>query len=72
MGRPAGEFSKIFKKFLKKIAKMHYFLNIFQKINSSALIFAHLDEKHKLVGKFEKFTKSFSKFLKKIAKNASF
>ena len=31
--------------------------------------FARLDEKHKLLGNFEKFSKIFKKFLKKIPKN---
>ena len=71
--RDAGEFSKIFKKFLKKISKMHYFSIFFKKFNKPCVqSFARLDEKQKLFGNFERFAKIFKKFLKKISKNPLF
>ena len=47
-----GEFSKICKRFLMKIAKMHYFSIFFKKFKNHALIFLGLDEKHKFLGHF--------------------
>ena len=38
----AGEFSKIFKKLLKKIAKMHYFSIFFKKLNKPCASFARV------------------------------
>ena len=51
-------FLKIFKSFLRKLRKMHYF-TIFSKNKLSMRIFARLDEKSKLIGNFEKILKTF-------------
>ena len=60
------KFSKIFKKFLKKIAKNALFLPIFpNNLANHALIFCAFGRKTQFVGNFEKF---FKMFLKKIAK----
>ena len=56
----AGEFSKICKKFLKKMAKNAVFSPILQKnFKTMRSIFARLDEKHNCLGNFEKFLKIF-------------
>ena len=52
------EFSKTFKRILKKIAKMHYFSIIFKRSSKNALFFAGMYEKRKLLGNFEKIMKS--------------
>ena len=65
----AGEFSKIFKRFLKKIAKMHYFSRFFNKFNNRELIFRAFGEKHKVLGNFEKPLKTFKEFFKEIKIN---
>ena len=60
----------IWKKFLKKIAKMDYFRRFFKKIKNPALNFRALDEKPNCVGYFWKF---FQRFLwEKRTKNAIF
>ena len=38
----APEFLKIFKKILKKIAKMHYFGIVFKKVNKACLTFSRV------------------------------
>ena len=70
------KFSKIFKKFLKKISKC-IILHIFQKnLTYHALLFARLDEKYKLFGNSEKILEIFDensieklKFLSIFVKN---
>ena len=55
-----GNFEKIienFQRFLKKIAKVHYFGIFFKNLANPALIFARLDEKHNLLEIFRKFSK---------------
>ena len=60
---------RIFKKFLKKIAKMHYFSKFFKKLNKSCVNFSRVWTKNtngwEILIKFSKF---FKKFLMKIAK----
>ena len=64
------KFSKICKKFLKKVAKKAVFSPILQRnFKTMRSIFARLYEKHNCLGNFRKFAK---KFLKKMAKNAVF
>ena len=52
----AEEISKIFKKILRKIAKMHYFSIFFKRF---ALIFRAFVRKSQFVGNFEKILKMF-------------
>ena len=47
-----AEFSKIFKGFLKKIAKNALFWHIFQKINKPCVNFFRVWTKKQIVGKF--------------------
>ena len=49
---PSGQ--RIFKKFLKKIAKMHYLSIFFKKFNNHALIFRPFGRKTQIVGKILK------------------
>ena len=53
--------SKIFKKFLRKIAKMHYFNIVSKNLTYHALIFCGFDEKRKMLGTCGKILKSFLK-----------
>ena len=48
----AGEFSKIFKNFLKKIAKMHYFSIFFKIIHKPCVNFSCVWTKNTIFGKF--------------------
>ena len=49
----AGKFSKIFKKFCKKIAKTAVFSHILERnYKTMRSIFARLEEKHNWLGKF--------------------
>ena len=48
--------SKIFKKFLKKIAKMHYFRIFSKNLTSHTLIFPAFWRKTQFVGNFQKFS----------------
>ena len=63
-------FDKIFKCFLKKIAKNALFSHIYQRnLRNHALIFSRLDEKHKMLGNFEKFSKIMKTFHQQIVQN---
>ena len=64
----AGKFSKIYKKFKKKIAKTAVFSPILQRnYKSMRYIFARLDETHNWLGKFwENFENFWWKFNRKI------
>ena len=57
-------FSKFFKKFLRKLRKMHYFCIFSKKLANHALIFRAFGRKPLFVGNFEKM---FDNFLRKIA-----
>ena len=59
----AEHFSKIFKKFLKKIAKNALVYHIFPKnLTNHALIFCGFGRKTQLIGNFEKIFENFQKF----------
>ena len=51
-------FSKIFKKFLKKIAKMHYFSLFFKKFNKACVNFCGFGPQHNLLEILRKFSKN--------------
>ena len=57
----AGEFSKNFKKFLKKIANMHYLSLFFKRFNKSRVNLWRLWTKNTLLGNSEKIFKIFDK-----------
>ena len=56
------DFSKMLKKFLKKIAKMHYFSIFFNKFNKPALIFLAFGLTTQDFGNFERIFEDFQKF----------
>ena len=61
----AGEFSKILKRFLKKIAKIHYFSMFSRQFNKPCADFSRVWTKNnKLLGNFEKIFEFFSKMRK--------
>ena len=68
-----NNFRKFSKHFFRKFRKIHYFSIFFEKLTNHVMSysFARLDEKHWLLGNFEKFLKCFKMFLKEIA-NAFF
>ena len=49
-----GDTSKIFKRFLKKSAKMHYFRLISKGLTIHAIIFCAFGRKTQMLGNFEK------------------
>ena len=55
-GGDAGKFAK---RYLKKIAKMHYFSIFFKKSNKPCVNFSRFWTKNKLLGNFEKILKIF-------------
>ena len=56
-------FSKFSKICLRKLQKLHYFNVFFKKVNKQCVtFFARLDQKHKLLGNFEKFFENFQNF----------
>ena len=58
---------KIFKNFLKKIAKMHYFSIFFKRLTNHALNFCAFGRKTQIVGKFwENFENFWWKFYRKL------
>ena len=68
-----GNFEKMFKRFLKKIAKNPLFYHISLKIlRIHALALCPFVGKTQIIGKFSEIFKIVQKFLKKIAKNALF
>ena len=52
-----GEFSKIFKELLQKIAKMNYFMHIFKKFNKTYVNVSLVFTKNNLLGNFVKLLK---------------
>ena len=65
---------KIFKMFLKKIAKMHYFSILFTKFHKAIIPFLRVWTKNDASSKkfLRKFSKILKNFVQKIAKNALF
>ena len=67
---PSGEISKIFKTFLKKIAKMHYFSIYFKKVNKPCVIFSRIWTKNtncwEILRNFRKISKTIIRKLRKI------
>ena len=64
---------EIFEKpFLRELRKTHYFSIFSKNLTKHAFNFSPLDEKHKLLGNFEKIFENFEKIFIKIAKNAIF
>ena len=62
------EFSKIFKKFLQKFAKIHYFSIFFKKLTNLCVHFLPFGQKTQIVGKFwENFEIFWWKLNRKIA-----
>ena len=54
-----GNFEKIFKRFLKKIVKMHYFSIFSKMLTNNALHFCAFWMKNAVLGNFEKILKIF-------------
>ena len=52
-------FRKFLKTFLRKLLKMHYFSIFSKNVNKQCVNFWGLDEKHKLLGIFQKILKFF-------------
>ena len=65
-----GKFSKIWKKFLKKIVKMHYFSKFFKRFNKPCFTFSRVWTKNtncwETLGNFLIFSKDFFRKFRKI------
>ena len=67
------KFSKIFKRFLKKMGKMHYFSIFFKKFSKACVnLFFEFRRKTHFPGNSVKIFENLERFLKKIVQNALF